>query len=175
MKSMSIAALLGLAFLLIASSAAMGQTAVAAVLQPAGQRKPAPELHLRDSSGHLVNLGSYRGKIVVLDFWATWCHGCKEEIPWFAEFQRKYGSQGVKVVGVSLDDEGWKVVKPFVQSAGVPYRIVLGNDSIAKEYGITNMPDTFLIDRQGKIAAKYTGLVNRDDVDAKLRAMLAEQ
>ena len=175
MKTGGITVAIVLALFMTAASAASGQAAVSAVLQPASQRKPALSLNLRDSSGSVVDLKSYRGKVVLLDFWATWCHGCKEEIPWFAEFQRKYGAQGVNIVGVSLDDEGWKVVKPFIQSAGVPYTIVLGNQATAKEYGIVNMPDTFLIDRHGRIAAKYAGLVDKDNVEANLRKMLAEQ
>ena len=174
MKLMTITVAVAL-FLVSMASMASGQANVQAALQPTSERKAAPELHLRDSSGRMVSLKSYRGKIVVLDFWATWCHGCKEEIPWFAGFHQKYGAQGVEVVGVSLDDEGWKVVEPFMKSAAIPYRIILGNQATAKEYGIQAMPDTFLIDRKGRIAAKYAGLVNRDDVDANLKALLAEK
>jgi peroxiredoxin len=74
-----------------------------------------------------------------------------------------------------MDEGGWKVVKPFMQDAKVPYRIVLGNDSMAQKYGIQGMPDTFLIDRQGRIAAAYTGMVDRDAVDKNIRALLAER
>ncbi|HSK43796.1 MAG TPA: TlpA disulfide reductase family protein, partial [Candidatus Binatia bacterium] len=146
-----------------------------AALQPVDQRKAAPEFALEDSAGKTATLKDYRGRVVVLDFWATWCHGCKEEIPWFAEFERTYGAQGLSVVGVSMDDEGWKVVKPFIQEAKVPYRIVLGNDATAQKYGIQAMPDTFLIDRQGKIAAAYTGMVDKDAVEKNIRAMIAER
>ena len=146
-----------------------------AALQPVDQRKPAPEFALEDSAGKTATLKDYRGKIVVLDFWATWCHGCKEEIPWFAEFEHKYGAQGVAVVGVSLDEEGWKAVRPFIQEAKVPYRIVLGNDATAQKYGIQAMPDTLLIDRQGKIAAAYTGMINKDEVEKNIRTLIAER
>ena len=175
MKSMSIAVFIVVALFVTVTSMALGQAPLTAIVQPMSRRQPAPELHLRDGSGHVVSLKSYRGKIVVLDFWATWCHGCKEEIPWFAEFQRKYEAQGVNVIGVSLDDEGWKVVKPFMKSAAIPYTIILGDQATAKEYGIQAMPDTFLIDRKGRIAAKYAGLVSRADVDANLRALLEEK
>ena len=145
-----------------------------ATVQPANQRKPAPEFALQDSSGKTVSLKDYRGKVVLLDFWATWCHGCKLEIPWFADFARKYSSKGLEVVGVSLDSDGWKVVKPFIETANVPYTIILGNDAMAKTYGIENMPDTFLIDRQGRIAAAYNGLVDKDNVESNLRTMLSQ-
>jgi peroxiredoxin len=157
--------------LLMASEPAGVPTA----LLPAAQRKPAPEFALQDSSGKTVSLKNYRGKVVLLDFWATWCHGCKLEIPWFAEFSRKYGDKGVVVVGVSLDSDGWKVVRPFIKTAQVPYQIILGNDAMAAQYGIQNMPDTFLIDRDGRVAAVYNGLVDKQNVDDNLRAMLGER
>ena len=146
-----------------------------AVLQPEGKRKPAPEINLEDSLGKTATLAQYRGQVVVLDFWATWCHGCKQEIPWFAEFHAKYASKGLAVIGVSLDDDGWKVVKPFIETAKVPYRIVLGNDATATRYGLAGMPDTFLIDRQGRLAATYTGMVDRDNIEKNIQALLAER
>jgi peroxiredoxin len=157
--------------ILLASDEAGGRAA----LQPRGQRKPAPEFALQDSSGRNVRLNDYRGKVVLLDFWATWCHGCKLEIPWFAEFSHKYGDKGVAVVGVSLDSDGWKVVAPFIKTAQVPYQIILGNDVVSKAYGIESMPDTFLIDRQGLVAAVYNGMVDKKNVEDNLRAMLSER
>jgi len=157
-------------------TAAAGQTAVRAVLQAANDRKPAAEFALTDSSGKTVKLKDYRGKVVLLDFWATWCTGCKKEIPWFAEFERVYGAQGLAVVGVSMDEGGWKVLKPFLAETHVPYRMLLGDDAMAKQYGIENLPDTFLIDRRGKVAAAYlAGLVDKDDVEANIKALLTKR
>ncbi len=137
------------------------------------ERQPAADFALLDASGKTAKLKDYRGQVVLLDFWATWCTGCKQEIPWFSQFQRKYGAQGFAMVGVSLDQDGWKVLKPFLANAKVPYRMLLGNDPMAQRYGIQNMPDTFLIDRQGKLAAAYrAGIVDRADVDANIRAVL---
>lgn len=142
--------------------------------QPTGlQGSAAPAFALQDSAGKTATLDDYKGKVVLLDFWATWCHGCKEEIPWFVEFQRKYEGKGFKVVGVSMDDD-WKTVKDFLAKTDVPYRIVLGNDALMKSYGNESMPDTFLIDRQGKIAAVYRGVVNKDGVEKDLQTALAE-
>ncbi|HKU27594.1 MAG TPA: TlpA disulfide reductase family protein [Candidatus Sulfotelmatobacter sp.] len=146
-----------------------------APLLPASQRKQAPEFALQDSSGKVVSLKDYRGKVVLLDFWATWCHGCKLEIPWFAELSRKFTDKDVAVVGVSLDSDGWKVVNPFIKAAQIPYQIVLGNDAVGRAYGIENMPDTFLIDRTGHIAAMYNGVVDIQNVDKNLRTMLSER
>jgi len=169
--------LLALALLLLTSigiAAPAEQTRSSATVQPTAARKAAPEFALQDSSGHTVSLKNYRGKVVLLDFWATWCHGCQQEIPWFAGFQRKYGARGLTVVGVSLDGDGWRAVKPFLLTADVPYRILLGNDDTAKRYGIKNMPDTFLIDRRGRIAAAYAGLVDKDNVEANIQTMLSQ-
>lgn len=160
---------------MLATAAAPAQSAVTASIQPANDRPPAPEFTLKDSTGKTVKLKQYRGNIVVLDFWATWCHGCKEEIPWFSEFERRYSGRGLRVIGISLDEGGWKIVKPFLAGANIPYRIVLGDDSTSKKYSVENMPDTFLIDRQGRIAAVYTGLVDRVNIEANIQAMLAQR
>jgi thiol-disulfide isomerase/thioredoxin len=84
---------------------------VRAILQPATERRPAPEFTLKDSSGETAKLTDYRGKVVLVDFWATWCEGCKEEIPWFSEFQETNGTKSLAVIGVSMDEGGWPVVK----------------------------------------------------------------
>lgn len=157
------------------SAVAVDQGGARVELKEPNTRKAAPQFALQDSSGRPARLAEYHGKVVLLDFWATWCHGCKEEIPWFAEFHRKYGKQGLAVIGISMDDDGWKVVTPFIKSARVPYRIVLGNQATAKAYGIFNMPDTFLIDREGRIAAAYSGMVNRDDLEKNITAVLKEK
>jgi peroxiredoxin len=155
---------------------AADQTTVRAVLQPANERKPAPEFTLQDSSGKTMRLKDYRGKVVLLDFWATWCTGCKREIPWFSEFQRRYRAKGLAVVGVSMDEGGWTVVRPFLAETRVPYRILLGDDPTAQRYGIKSLPDTFLIDRQGRVVAAYTaGLVDKDDVEANIKAILSKR
>lgn len=154
---------------------AAGPPPVRAAVQPAGDRQPAPDFALQDASGRTVSLKDYRGKVVLLDFWATWCHGCKQEIPWFSEFEKTYGGKGLAVVGVSLDEGGWGVLKPFLDETKPPYRMVLGDESTARRYGIETMPDTFLIDRRGKLAAAYkSGLVDKDDVERNLKILLSE-
>ncbi|HXM45373.1 MAG TPA: TlpA disulfide reductase family protein [Bryobacteraceae bacterium] len=162
-------------FSLASIAAAAGQPAVRAALQPTKDRKPAPAFALKDSSGKTVTLNDFRGKVVLLDFWATWCHGCKQEIPWFSEFEKAYHAQGLAVVGVSMDEGGWNVVKPFLAETHVPYRMLLGDDATAKRYGIRSLPDTFLIDRDGRLAAAYKeGLVDKGDVEANIKAILSK-
>jgi peroxiredoxin len=166
---------LALLLALVAIATAAEIKHVRAILQPATERRSAPEFTLKDSSGETAKLTDYRGKVVLVDFWATWCEGCKEEIPWFSEFQKTNGTTALAVIGVSMDDGGWPVVKPFLTQTHVPYRILLGDDATAQRYGIQNLPDTFLIDRQGRIAAVYRGgLVDKDDVDANIRALISE-
>jgi peroxiredoxin len=152
------------------------QPSLRAILQPANARKAAPQFALKDSSGSTIRLSDYRGKVILVDFWATWCTGCKKEIPWFSEFQRRYGAQDLVVVGVSMDEGGWTVVKPFLAEHHVPYRMLVGDDRTAQQYGIREMPDTFLIDRQGRVAAAYIGgLVDKDDIEANIRTLIFER
>jgi peroxiredoxin len=145
----------------------------AASLKPDKERKAAPDFTLKDADGKPVRLSDYKGKVVLLDFWATWCGPCKIEIPWFVDLERKNKDRGFAVLGVSMDDEGWEVVKPFVAELKVNYRVVIGNDSTAQLYGgIDALPTTFLIDREGKIAAVHIGLANRKDFEDGVENLL---
>ena len=145
----------------------------AAAVKPATQRKQAPEFALKDSNGTTVHLSDYKGKVVLLNFWATWCGPCKVEIPWFIEFEQNYKDRGFAVLGVSMDDDGWDAVKPYLQQRKVNYRVVLGNDQVAQNYGgIDSLPTTFVIDRDGRIASTHVGLVSRRDYDTEVQQLL---
>ncbi len=138
-----------------------------------GDRKPAPDFSLQDADGRTVQLSDYRGKVVLLNFWATWCGPCKMEIPWFIEFERKHKDQGFAVVGVSMDEDGWQAVKPFVSKLGINYRILLGSDSIAQLYGgVDSLPTTFIIDREGRIATVHIGLVSKSSYERDIDEIL---
>jgi len=166
---------------LLAIAAAFSATALTRQSKGANQPavldgQPAPDFALKDGAGKTVKLADYRGKVLLLDFWATWCTGCKQEIPWFAQFQETYGAKGFAALGVSMDDGGWAVLKPFLASHPIPYPIVLADEDIAKRYAIDNMPDTFLIDRRSKLAASYRAqVVDKDAVEKKIKALLAER
>lgn len=148
-------------------------TVRAASVKPNNQRHDAPDFALKDAEGKTVHLSEYRGKVVLLDFWATWCDPCRLEIPWFIEMQRKNKDRGFEVLGVSMDDEGWEVVKPFVKTVGVNYRVLIGNDQTTELYGgVDSLPTTFLIDRQGKIAAVHIGLASRKDFEDGVEQLL---
>ena len=154
------------------SLAASGPTR--ADLTPESARTLAPDFTLRDAMGKELTLSSLKGKVVLLNFWATWCHGCQVEIPWFIEFEKRYENRGLVVVGVSLDSDGWTSVRPWVKEKKVNYPIVIGNDSLAKQYGLDGMPLTVLIDREGKIADSHSGIVNRAGTEQKLGMLLAQ-
>lgn len=156
---------------------------VRAPIQAPSARRLAPNFGLFDASGKSVNLSDYRGKVVLLDFWATECGGCRLEIPWLVELNRIYKDKGVAVVGVSMDilyeglkdaNEGWSRAKPFVRAHQINYPILMGDSNVTKLYDIQALPITDLIDTRGRIAASYAGLVNKDDVEANIKALLME-
>ena len=121
--------------------------------------KPTPAFSLKDADGQVVRPADYKGKVVLLDFWATWCGPCKLEIPWFMEFERQFKDQGFAVVGVSMDEDGWAAIKPYAQNMKMNYRILLGNDDVSTAYGgLDALPTTLLIDRQGRIASVHEGV-----------------
>jgi peroxiredoxin len=138
-------------------------------------RKEAPAFSLKDADGKVVKLADYRGKVVLLDFWATWCGPCKIEIPWFMDMQRKNKDKGFEVLGVAMDDEGWETVKPYVTKMGINYRIMIGNDTTAQMYGgVDALPTTFLIDRTGKIAAVHVGLSSKKEFEDGIEQLLKD-
>ncbi len=157
------------AFLLAGCSSAPRPTSH---VKPVSERKFAPNFSLQDPNGRSVQLSDYRGKVVLLNFWATWCGPCKVEIPWFVEFERSHKDEGFAVVGVSMDEDGWPAVKPFISEMGINYRVLLGNDGIGELYGgINSLPTTFLIDRDGRIAAVHLGLVSKSTYEHDLRQL----
>ena len=135
-------------------------------------RKTAPDFTLDDAQGAAIRLSDYKGKVVLLDFWATWCHGCKTEIPWYMEFQNKYKDKGLSVIGVSMDDDGWKSVKPFIEANKMNYEVVIGNESLAKLYAVDALPVTLLIDREGNIAVSHAGMVDKSAFENEIRDLL---
>jgi peroxiredoxin len=147
-----------------------------AVLKPVDKRNPAPDFTLKDADGKPVRLSDFRGKVVLLDFWATWCGPCATEIPWFVDLQRRHKDRGFVVLGVSMDDDGWDSVTPFVSHLKVNYRILMGNDRTSQLYGgVDALPTTFLIDRDARIAAVHVGLADRRDIEDGIEELLRDQ
>lgn len=136
----------------------------AALVKPQNTRPAAPDFSLKDVDGKTVHLSDYKGKVVLLDFWATTCGPCRLEMPWFEDLQRTRKDKGFEVVGISVDEGGWEDVKPFLARMKVNYRVVMGDDGIARAYGgVDAIPTTFLIDKQGKIAAVHVGVDSTPD------------
>jgi thiol-disulfide isomerase/thioredoxin len=142
---------------------------------PAGQAEGSiiSGLTFKDLNGKVVNIEDYRGKVVWLDFWQTWCEPCKIEIPWLIEFQTKYASRGFTVIGVAGDPEGLSKVAPFLQKErfdvngqrlAINYPIVLGTDAIADRFGVDALPTGLLISRDGHLIKTTVGLVDRDEI-----------
>ena len=148
---------------------------VHANVKPEKSRRMAPDFTLNDAAGHPVRLRDFRGKVVLLNFWATWCGGCKVEIPWFIEFEQSYRNRNFAVLGVSMDEDGWKSVRPFMKAKKMNYPVMIGGPEIAALYGIKAMPVTLAIDAAGRIAATHTGLIGKSDYKAEIEALLNEK
>jgi thiol-disulfide isomerase/thioredoxin len=151
-------------------------------LRADAQEKPAPEIRLRNLNGKEVSLADYKGKVVLLNFWATWCDPCRVEIPWLIDLQAKYASRGFTVVGVAMDEEGKSVVAPFIEKERfdvngkqlpMDYPILLGDDEASEKFGgILGYPTSFLISRDGKIVMKIQGLRSYDEIAQAIEAQL---
>ena len=126
-----------------------------------------------DLEGTLVGPRSYRGKVVLLNFWGTTCAPCIEEIPWLVEFQKKYGDKGLQVVAVSMYGENAEELKPYVAQHGMePLKVLIGSDAIANRFSVAAYPTTFLIDRQGNFHSRHLGQISRQKVEADLAYLL---
>lgn len=161
---------------LVLSLAACNTTrSVKAAVKAEKDRKTAPEFTLKDAEGKAVKLSDYKGKVVLLNFWATWCGPCKVEIPWFMDFEQQYKDRGFAVLGVSMDDDGWDAVKPYITARKINYRVLLGNDTVGGLYGgVDSLPTTFMIDRGGRVAAVHIGLVSKTDYLNDINHLLAD-
>jgi peroxiredoxin len=138
--------------------------------------KPAPDFELTDLNGKTVKLSDYRGKAVLLNFWATWCSPCKTEMPWFVDLQQKYGAEGLQVVGIAMDDAGHDTIAKFAQDMKVNYTVLLGKNDVAEAYGgVEFLPTTFYIDRQGNIQARVFGLADRREIENNVKKALGSQ
>ncbi len=149
------------------------------------KNKPAPDFTLEDLHGQKVSLASYKGKAVLINFWATWCGPCKIETPWLIDLRNQYASQGFEVLGVSTegddlqpgDKEGWAkektAIAKFVSDEKMPYPVLVNGDSLSKPYGgLDAMPTSFFVDRNGTVVATQLGLTSKDEIEANIRKAL---
>lgn len=136
--------------------------------------KPAPAFTLKTPDGKPVSLSDYKGKAVLINFWATWCGPCKLEMPWLINLQKKYASQGFTVLGISEDDGPVKNVSAFTSKIGVNYPVLMGDDKVSKAYGgIEFLPTSFYVRRDGKVAFEVGGLISESDMEADVKKLLA--
>jgi cytochrome c biogenesis protein CcmG/thiol:disulfide interchange protein DsbE len=145
--------------------------------------KPAPEFTLEDLSGHKISLASYKGKAVMINFWATWCAPCKIETPWLIALRNQYAARGFEVLGVSADDidrgdaaklsEEKREIARFVQKMQMTYPVLIDGDAISKPYGgLDSLPASFFVDRKGSVVAAQVGLTSKDEIEANIKKAL---
>jgi len=132
------------------------------LLFPNCSKKPvesslAPDFSLKTLRDEQITLSSLRGKVVLLDFWATWCGPCKESIPHLIQIRKDFQAKGFEVIGLSMDRGDERIVRNFINTMDIPYPVLIAPDDLAKKYGVTGLPTTFLIDREGKIREKIVG------------------
>ena len=142
----------------------------ASAIQLNGQ---APDFALQTLDGKTLHLSDFRGKVVVLNFWATWCEPCKIEMPWFVELQKQYGPSGLQFLGVAMDDASPREIASFAHDMGVNYPILLGKEAVGDAYGgVQFLPETFYIDRHGKLVDRAFGLKGRGETEDHVKKAL---
>jgi peroxiredoxin len=137
------------------------------------ERKIAPDFALTDSTGAKVKLSDFRGKVVLLSLWDTECAACDVEIPWFIEFQQRYGARDFVVLSIVLDKDGWGSIRPYIQEKGFNHRVMAGNEDVAHLYG-DSVPTALIIDRTGRIAATHVGLCTKHEFETAIESTINE-
>lgn len=133
----------------------------------------APNFSLKTAEGKIIELKKLQGKVVVVNFWTTWCGPCKAEIPGFLEVYKQYKSKGLEIVGISLDQDGWKPVKPFIERYKITYPIVVGDGNLADAYGgIEAIPTTFVVDKKGNIVNRHLGYMDKGAFENLIKDLL---
>ena len=166
---MSAIAVIGLAVLALLLGCRGGGAAPTA---PAAM-KLAPDFELKDVEGKPYRFSDAKGTVRLVDFWATWCAPCREEIPMFKELQAAYGAKGFSLVGIAMDDEGVDKVKPYVDELKIPYLTLIGNEEVVDAFGgVVGFPTKFLVDREGRIVDSWVGAVPRAVLEKRIQALL---
>lgn len=141
-----------------------------------GYGTTAPDFTLETLDGQSLSLSSLRGKAVLVNFWATWCGPCKIETPWLVELQNEYGSQGLQIVGVAMDDSGKDEIARFAKDNGMNYPVLLGKEAVGEAYGgVPALPESFFVGRDGKIVDKIMGIEGKAEIEVAIRKALSTQ
>lgn len=137
----------------------------------------APNFKVISTTGQTISQDNYRGRVLILDFFATWCQPCRQSIPHLVEMNRKYGKQGLHILGLSVDDEGERVVKTFTDEFRVNYPLALAGDSTTVDFGVRSVPIMYLVDKKGKIAEVYRGYTDEmaRSMEQSIKRLLAEK
>jgi len=134
---------------------------------------PAPAFSLLDLDGKRVELAQFKGQVLVIDFWATWCPPCREAIPELIAMKKKYGPRGFDIVGISMDENPARVVPPFIEQYGINYPVVMADAQVPSDFGgIYGLPTTFIVDRNGNIAQRYIGYVDLKVIEKEIEGLL---
>ncbi len=137
--------------------------------------QPAPDFALQSLDGKTMHLSDFRGKAVLLNFWATWCQPCKIEMPWFVELQKQYGPGGLQVLGIAMDDASPEDIAKFARDLGVNYPILVGKEAVGDAYGgVQFLPETFYIGRDGKVVDRVFGLKGKGEIEDDIKKALAQ-
>ncbi|MFZ0394047.1 MAG: TlpA disulfide reductase family protein [Terracidiphilus sp.] len=158
---------------IVRAAAIPGSTDAPSTLSiPAGLRQIAPPLVIKSIDGKLIDLAKYKGKVVLLDFWAVHCGGCRLEIPWYVQLDRKYHRDGLQLIGIDMFGESPLVIRPFMEKSHMTYPVAVGTGAIGERFKVQEMPLTLLIDRHGRIAYSHAGVVDKDSFERNIAALL---
>jgi thiol-disulfide isomerase/thioredoxin len=132
----------------------------------------APDFTLQDLSGRSVKLSAQKGKVVLIEFWATWCPPCRESIPWLNTLQKRYADKGLVILAVSVDEGGWDDVQKFAVDHQISYPVLQGTDEVAQKYQVRLIPSLYLVDKLGMIKKQHMGGGNEEELEQEIKALL---
>ncbi len=169
-KSLKFLVFIGIVFIAasLVSCQARTESSESDILRPV-----APDFKLKDLNGNDFSLSQTKGKVVILDFWATWCPPCRMEVPHFKDLYQRYKGKGLVIIGVALDQGGAATVRPFVQTNEIDYPVLMADQIVVASYGgIRSIPTTFIIDRKGRIVEKIVGYRGKDFFESIIKKLL---
>jgi len=132
----------------------------------------APDFTLQDMSGKIVKLSDQKGKVVLLEFWATWCPPCRAAVPGLEQLHKAYKDKGFVLLAVSMDLDDWDEVRSFIKEKGITYTVLKGTDVVGEQYRVRSIPMTLVLNKEGRIAKRYLGMGNDEDLEKDIKALL---